>query len=416
MGRPYRLIFMQHWRKFFHVTTKIVGIGSLFSFIFLLLISISTTQAQDDIPLVGPFVAVNTSNQDQILIYDTSTGATRSLNFGDGWHMVWGFTDKGCRVVYTLSDGLAPARLYSAKLDGSDARELVQYDELAPENWGVWEPQPSPDGSKIAFTMIRSELNPDGTSDRTYHIAWIDAAGGEPQFYSVTGDEHEAEWSPDGAWLAYIGYTLRVPGADVSSTAVPTPEGTPYNPDAMLREADIWVVSADGETKYRLTEFPTGSVRAPRWSPDGELVGFIYAPSPNNDQFWMIGNAANAIPTELSYRWSLILDITWLPDSTAMLASARDFQDVADNVLWRVPLVGNADTDAVRYPGDPNLTFADYPRFSPDGNLLALRSEYAIILVDMSAGTWTLLDSLGIGNTPPVWSPADFPGEANCTP
>src|SRR5262249_49931419 len=137
-------------------------------------------------PLVGPLIAVNTGDQDQIILYDVGTNEQRSLTFGTGWHDVWGFTDAGCRVVFTLSDGLAPSRLYSAKLDGSDKRALVQFNDLPPENWGVWEPQVSPDGTKIVFTMIRGKSQPDGTQYRQYHIAWVDAGGGAPQFYSKT--------------------------------------------------------------------------------------------------------------------------------------------------------------------------------------------------------------------------------------
>jgi Tol biopolymer transport system component len=370
--------------------------------------------AQDEPLLLGPLLAATTDEQDRIVLYDIGGGGQRSISFGTGWHMVWGFSADGCRVVYTLSDGPGMARLYSARLDGTDTRALVQFSELPDADWGVWEPQPSPDGSRIAFTMIHAETELDGTRTYQRHIAFIDAAGGAPQFYSVTGDEAEPRWSPDGAWLAYISYTGRVPGADSNATAAPTPEGMPLNPDSLLHEADMWVVSADASVKYQLTNFPIGSVRAPRWSPDGFLVSFIYSPSPNNDTFWMIGNAQGAIPTQLSYQWSLVLDTTWFPDSAAILASARDFQGIPDNFLWKVPLVGNADTDATRYIPDDTLSYADYPRFSPDGRYLALRTSYNLALVDTITQTWSLLDEAALGNTPPVWSPAGFAGEAAC--
>jgi dipeptidyl aminopeptidase/acylaminoacyl peptidase len=316
--------------------------------------------------------------------------------------------------LLTLSEGLAFARLYSARLDGTDLRELVTYNELPPEAWGVWEPQWSPDGSRIAFTLITEDFGPAGTLEREYHIAWVDPRGGEAQFYSVSGDEHEARWSPDSRWLAYIAYDERVAGANPESTAAPTPVGGPELP--LLHEADLWVTSSDGEFKFRLTDFPTGSVRGPRWSPNNELIGFTYSPSASNDQFWMIANRPESIPTQLSAQWSLILDTTWLPDSSAMLSAVRDFQSTQDNLLWRIPLIGLADTDATVYLLNPELNFADYPRFSPDGRWLAFRSAYNLALVDTSNNAWNILDEALPGNTPPVWGPADFPGELGCYP
>ncbi|MBZ0303667.1 MAG: hypothetical protein K8J31_28260, partial [Anaerolineae bacterium] len=119
-------------------------------------------------------------------------------------------------------------------------------------------------------------------------------------------------------------------------------------------------------------------------------------------------------PTQLSYQWSLVLDTTWLPDSSAMIASVRDFQDTRDNMLWRIPLVGVADSDATVYLLNRDLGYPDYPRFSPDGRWLAFRSAYNLALVETSNQAWTILDDSISGNTPPVWSPAGFAGEAAC--
>jgi Tol biopolymer transport system component len=374
--------------------------------------SVAPSRAQINIPLAGPLLASDTAAQDRIILYDVSNSGRRELTFGDGLHRVWDFSPDGCRLLLTLNDGSEFTTLYSAKIDGSDHKELVTYPALPSENWGVWYPEWSPDGTRITFTLITDDLQ---SGKREYYIAWVNADGGEPQLYSSSGDEHDAVWSPDGRWLAYMAYERRVPGVDINSTAVPTPEGQTSDPSTLLREADLWIVSYDGATKYRLTNFPTGSARAPRWSPDGELVGFIYSPSPSNDQVWMISSQPNAIPTQLSYEWNLSLDLTWFPDGTAMMGALRDFQGIGENRLWRIPLIGNADTDATPYLSDPVLTYTDYPRFSADARWLAFRSSYGLALLDTINQAWTLLDENALGNTPPVWSPSGFTGEQNCS-
>ena len=388
-----------------------VNRGLLLLTIFLILIFFFTFPAHAQGVLIGPLIAVDTAEQDRIILYDMSNMSHRELSFGANIQRVWSFSPDGCRLALTLDMGSGLPRLYTARIDGTDLRELVQYADLPPGRWGIWSPQWSPDGSRIAFTMIQDN------NEREYYVGWVSADGGATQFYSVSGDEHEPQWSPDGQWLAYIAYEERVAGADIQSIAAPTPvppagQSAPESP--MIREADLWVVSADGETKNRLTTFDTGSVRGPRWSPDGQLIGFTYSPSPSNDQFWMIANQPGAIATQLSFEWSLVLDTTWLPDSSAMLAAVRDFQSTRENLLWRIPLVGLADTDATVYLNNRELGFADYPRFSADGQWLAFRSAYNIALVDLSNQSWTLLDENTVGNTPPIWGPTGFEGELAC--
>lgn len=348
--------------------------------------------------LIGPLLAADTAQQDRIILYDLGTGTTRTLTFGNGWQRVWDFSPDGCRIVFTSSSGSEPASLYTAKLDGSGVTELVTANGGA----GAWEPQWGTD--RIAYTQI--------DADGKHRIAWINPQTGETGYYSVTGDEHTARWSPDRQWLVYASYVQRAAGADMFSTAEPT---RPGQTSTQVREADLWVVSADGKTKYQLTNFPVGSVSMPRWSPDGDLIGFVYSPTGNQDQFWMIGAAQGALPTQLSFQWVLALDLTWLPDSTAMIASAQDLQGVRENRLWHIPLTGSADQNAVQYLVDPSLSYLDYPRFSADGRWLATRSEYALALVNATNMSWRWLDDTALGNTPPVWSPAAFAGEAACT-
>ncbi len=392
--------------------------------ICLLLIAVVLTvqtvaQTEGDAPLVGPVLALTTAQQDRILLYDVGMveSTPRELRFGSGELHVWDFSPDGCQVLFTLdtSENMLP-QMYVADLDGSNMQQVVEYPELEADAWGIWEPDWSSDGI-IAFNMIRDRPQGDGSRLRENHIAYVSDIGNEPGFYSVTGREFTPQWSPDAKWLAYVSYDERVAGADVQSTAVPTTEPlagveTPELPTVL--EADMWVVSADGETKYRLTTYLTGTVRAPRWSPDNELLSFIYSPSPSNDTIWMIANENGAIPTQLSFLWNLTLDHTFLPDSSAMIAAVRDFRGTNENQLWRIPLVGNADNDGTLFLAGENYRYSDYPRFHETGAFLAFRSGYRVIVVNMQDLSWQRFADTPPGNTPPVWSPAAFAGEESC--
>lgn len=341
--------------------------------------------------LTGPLLGAETAAQDAIILYSVPTGTRRDLRLGDGAHRFWGFAPDGCRLLYTLQTGTDYPRLYSADLDGTDARALIAYADLPAADWGAWEPSWSPTGDRIAFTLIRRTADTAALPLDDHRIAWIPAEGGAPAFYSVTGDEHMARWSPDGAWLTYLSF-------ETSATGV--------------READLWIVSADGATKYRLTEFTSGSVSSPRWSPDGTLIAFIYSPRPFADQYFMIARERGAIPTQLSFNPASALDLQWLPDGSAIAAAALGLQG-RGQTFWRLPLIGSADTDAVPYLPPDALPYATSFRFSADGSRLVVRAEYGVALVDPATGTVTPLD-LPLANTPPLWSPAGFTDEAAC--
>lgn len=380
----------------------------------LMFVFIGITHAQSSPPLSDLIIATVPATHDRIIIRDVNTGEARTLTIPIiGQLHLWDFSPDGCRILFTVdSTSVGMPKLYSARLDGSDVRDMVQFSEQGANDWGVWEPTWSANG-RIAFTMYRILQGQRGLEKQS-HIAWIDGAGGTPDFYSRTGREFTPTWSPDGGWLAYVSYDPRVPGADPFSTAVPTPQGQVGEPLPTIDEADLWVVSTDGVTKYQLTRFEVGSMRSPRWSPDSQIISFIYSGRSFQDTFWMVANSPGAMLTRLSEKANLTLDHVWFPDGSAMLASVRNLRDIQQNYLWVIPLIGNADDSATIYLNEPVFSYTDFPRFSADGRYLAFRNEYQLVIYDISQGTWTVYDEDALGNTPPIWSPSGYRGENSC--
>ena len=382
--------------------------------LLMLILSMSIINtAQTELPLVGQLLALNTVEQDAIILYDIASDSYRRLSIGDGNHHVWDFSPDGCRVLFTYSDTTAWGQLYSMSLAGDDVRVMATYDDLPQERWGIWEADWASTGDRIAFTLRRQQSD----GDLTHHTAFVTPDDTIVQFYSVSGTEFSPIWSPDGEWLAYLSYQERVAGANVLATALPTNEplaGQTPIPAVTVNEADLWVVSADAFVKYQVTNFDTGSVTQPRWSPDSELISFVWSPQNSSDMLWMIANQPAAIPTQLSYQWSMVLGSDWLPDATGIIGAMREFRETIPNSLWQLPLVNNDDSGANRYLQDLNITHADFPRFSPDGNWLAVRSNYDMLLVNTTDQSLRLLNRAVFGNSSAIWASSNFAGEASC--
>jgi hypothetical protein len=93
-----------------------------------------------------------------------------------------------------------------------------------------------------------------------------------------------------------------------------------------------------------------------------------------------------------------------MPEGTSLIGVLRDFRDTPDTHLWQLPLGGNADTGGFRFLTNADYGFPDYPRFSPDGSMLAFRTYYGLAVITTNDQREILFDSINIGNTPPVWA------------
>ena len=116
----------------------------------------------------------------------------------------------------------------------------------------VGDPQVSPDGKQVAFTV--GDVNFD--ANRVVTQIYVTSIDGGTMKQLTTGDRSSSapRWSPDGKHLAFTA------------------------------GGQLWVMEADGDHKEQVTKISSG-VSNPVWSPDGKWIAFtsdVY-PDCNND-------------------------------------------------------------------------------------------------------------------------------------
>jgi dipeptidyl aminopeptidase/acylaminoacyl peptidase len=117
----------------------------------------------------------------------------------------------------------------------------------------IGDPQPSPDGSRIAYVVTQMDTEAD-----TYRsqIWMIPAAGGTPIRFTGGKNDSAPRWSPDGRRLAFV--SRRDDGTEAGKQAA---------------RPEVWILEADGGEAWQLTTTLHGA-GDPAWSPDGRYIAY----------------------------------------------------------------------------------------------------------------------------------------------
>ena len=154
-----------------------------------------------------------------------------------------------------MEDGLRHAGLFllavalAAPVEAQrpvEARDLLRLREVS-------DPQVSPDGAWVAYTVSGS----DTVQDKREADVWMTSWDGKRsvQLTHTQAREHAPRWSPDGRYLAFL-----------SSREDP-------------REVEqVWLLDRTGGEAERITDLP-GGVSDYAWSPDGTRLALIAADS-----------------------------------------------------------------------------------------------------------------------------------------
>jgi dipeptidyl aminopeptidase/acylaminoacyl peptidase len=120
----------------------------------------------------------------------------------------------------------------------------------------ISEPQISPDGKWVAYTVATPDLD----ANRNVTDIWmVSTSGGAPTQLTRSGHDSSPVWSPDGKTIAFL--------------------------SSRSGEAQVYLLSLEGGEAQRLTKLSTGADLV-KWSPDGKTIAFTSSVYPDcqNDE------------------------------------------------------------------------------------------------------------------------------------
>ena len=303
--------------------------------------------------------------QDEIWLRDIATGKDVSLTTGQNmnWNTLWSpdshwiaFVDSDKNIKVVSLKGGPPRTLVPAD------QKLEKPEEMTPMNW-------SSDGRKVIFHVPSKGLFA------------VPFAGGDWEEILTFQNPKDARkyrsmtLSPNGQWVAYT---------------------------AMHKgNTDIYVMPSNGGESIPITSNPAVD-RRPVWAYDGKWLAFASYRA-GNPQIWIIRISSEGkpegVPVQVT-RETHILGGNWTKDGSIGFPTAFRTQHI-----FTANPDGSEETQLTQFP------CGNYrPRWSPDGEKIAFRSDYL-----RSLNTFQLWAVLSKGGEPKlvldrrvgtfIWSP-----------
>ena len=400
-----------------------------------------------DTPLIQNPCIVDISNDgSELLVADVSFNSVDVFNWvvplpvGSARRIPgefhWGalFLPSSKQVVYTQSSDLK--RLFTAKLDGSEARPLMSIPGEIGSSLAV-----SPDGDGIRFAtsdgkMWESRLDGTGMhrflpehkeplccgnwsrNGKLFVFASLDSDG--YNLWGVTGSASSpyrsvsrparltngpiqfqfSTPSTDGKQIFALGKTLR---GELSVYDAKSDEFRPYLNGISAGFLDfsrdgqwvtyvshpqgaLWRSRLDGTERLQLTFPPMGPILNPRWSPDGRFIAFTEW-NPPNIKMYLVSADGGSVMLLFAGDFEPS-DPSWSPDGRSLAYGGRPPADGGTTTEIRI-----LDLDTKQSRTIPGSQHMFGPRWSPDGRYIAADSDDSakVFLYDFEKPGWKQL-------------------------